>query len=163
MTVDMDADTGSGSGGGTIEARLKAIEGENAKLRQEMRLVSTAVTEIRTDVHAGFQQLMPGQQQVMQGMAALLVRIQGIDSSVSMIGNAVSDIPGTTFVMPAPSAAAVTGYGGSGGTIAAAAGAGAAAGGVTCAKRWRLRRRHWWTLGWLERHTLRPLPRLRVV
>jgi len=32
----MDADSGSGSGGGAIEARVKALEDENVKLRQEM-------------------------------------------------------------------------------------------------------------------------------
>ena len=63
-------------------------------------------------------------------MAALLTRIQGTDASVSLTGNAVSSIPGTEFVMPAPTAAAVTGYGGSGGAIAAAAVAGTSAGGA---------------------------------
>jgi selenophosphate synthase len=86
--------------------------------------------EISSNVSAGFQQLMRGQQQAMQGMAALLVRIQGTDASVAMIGNAVSNIPGTEFVMPAPTAAAVTGYGGGGGTIAAAAEAGASESGA---------------------------------
>ena len=76
---------------------------------------------------AGFQQVIQGQQ---QGMAALLARIQGTDASVSLVGHAVANIPGTAFVMPAPTAAAVTGYGGGGGTIAAAAGAGAAEGGA---------------------------------
>ena len=70
------------------------------------------------------------QQQALQGMAALLTRIQGTDASVSLTGNAVSSIPGTEFVMPAPTAAAVTGYGGGGGAIAAAAGTGAAKGGA---------------------------------
>ena len=43
-----------------------------------------------------------------------------------MIGHAVADLPGTSFVMPEPTAAAVTGYGGSGGAIANGAGADAA-------------------------------------
>ena len=60
-------------------------------------------------MNAGFQQLIQGQQ---QGMAALLTRIQGTDSSVALIGHAVAGIPGTSFAMPAPTAAAVTGYGG---------------------------------------------------
>ena len=127
MTVDMDADTGNGSGGGAIEARAKALEEENAKLRKEMGSISTAVTEIGTNMNAGFQQLMQGQQ---QGTAALLARIQGTAASVALIGHTVPNIPGTAFVMPAPTAAAVTGYGGGGGTIAAAAGAGAAEGGA---------------------------------
>ena len=63
---------------------------------------------------------MQGQQ---QGMAAFLARIQGTDTSVALIGHAVAGIPGTTFEMPAPTAAAVTRYGGVGGMIAAAAGA----------------------------------------
>ena len=53
-----------------------------------------------------------------QGQAALLTRIQGTDASVAMIGHAVAGIPGTTFAMPEPTAAAVTGYGGAGGAIA---------------------------------------------
>ena len=40
-----------------------------------------------------------------------------------MIGHAVAGLPGASFVMPEPSAAAVTGYGGSGGAIANGAGA----------------------------------------
>ena len=59
---------------------------------------------------------MQGQQ---QEMAALLARIQGTDASVTLIGHAVSNIPGTAFAMPAPTAA-VAGYGGGGGAIAAA-------------------------------------------
>ena len=129
MAVDtMDVDTGSGSGGGAIEARFKTLEEENVKLRKEMGSISTAVTEIGTNLKAGFQQLMQGQQ---QGMAALLARIQGTDASVSLVGHAVADIPGTAFVMPAPTAAAVMGYGGGGGMIAAAAGADAAEGGAS--------------------------------
>ena len=58
--------------------------------------------------------------------AALLARIQGTDASVAMIGHAVAGLPGTSFVMPDPTAAAVTGYGGSGGAIANGAGADAA-------------------------------------
>ena len=134
MTVDMDADTDSGSGGETFEARFKAIEEENAKLRREMGLISTAVTDINTNVTEGFQQLMQRQQQTLGRMAALLARTQGTDASVAMIGNAVANILGTEFVMPAPTAATVTDYGGGGGTIAAAAGAGAAVGGVTGAE-----------------------------
>ena len=68
-------------------------------------------------MNAGFRQIMQGQQ---QGMAALLARIQGTDASVSLIGHALSGIPGTTFEMPAPTAAAVTGYGGGGGMMSAA-------------------------------------------
>jgi len=49
------ADTGSGSGGGAIEARFKPLEEENAKLQQEMGSISTAVTEIGTNMNAGFQ------------------------------------------------------------------------------------------------------------
>ena len=45
-----------------------------------------------------------------------------------MIGHAVAGLPGTTFEMPEPSAAAVTGYGGSGGAIANGAGADATIG-----------------------------------
>ena len=60
MTADMDAGTGSGSGGGAIEARFKALEEENAKLRKEMGSVFTAVTEIGTNMNAGFRQLMQG-------------------------------------------------------------------------------------------------------
>ena len=120
MTADMDADTGSGSGGGTVEARFKTIGEEQAKVRREMGTISTAVTEINANVTAGFQQIMQGQQQTMQGMAALLVRTQGTDATVALIGNAVSSIPGTEFVMPTPTAAAVTGYGGGGGMMSAA-------------------------------------------
>ena len=87
MAVDtMDVDTGSGSGGGAIEARFKPLEEENVKLRKEMGSISTAVTEIGTNLKAGFQQLMQGQQ---QEMAALLARIQGTDASVSLVGHAV--------------------------------------------------------------------------
>ena len=39
-----------------------------------------------------------------------------------MIGHAVAGLPGASFVMPEPSAAAVTGYGGAGGLIASGAG-----------------------------------------
>ena len=114
MAVDMDADTGSGSGGGAIEARFKALEEENVKLRREMGEIATTVKDIGTNMNAGFQQIMQGQQ---QGMAALLARIQGADASVALIGHAVAGIPGTTFEMPAPTAAAVTGYGGGGGMM----------------------------------------------
>ena len=102
----MDADTGNGSGGGAIEARFKALEEENAKLRREMGEIATTVKDIGTNMNAGFQQVMQGQQ---QGMAALPARIQGTDASVAMIGHAVFSIPGTTFEMPTPTAAAVTG------------------------------------------------------
>ena len=44
MAGDVGADTGSGSGGGAIEACFKALEEENAKLRQEMGSISTDVT-----------------------------------------------------------------------------------------------------------------------
>ena len=54
MAVDMDADIGSGSSGGAVEARFKALEEENAKLRKEMSSISTAVTEIGTNMNAGF-------------------------------------------------------------------------------------------------------------
>ena len=108
-TADMDADSGSGSGGGAIEARFKSLEEENAKLRREMGEIATTVKDIGKNMNAGFQQLIQGQQ---QGMAALLTRIQGTDSSVALIGHAVAGIPGTSFAMPAPTAAAVTGYGG---------------------------------------------------
>ena len=127
MAVDMDAAIGSGSGGGAVEARFKAIEEEQAKVRREMGKNATTVKDIGTNMNAGFQKAMQGQQ---QGMAALLARIQGTDASVSMIRHAVAGIPGTAFVMPAPTAAAVTGYGGGGGMIAAAAGADAAEGGA---------------------------------
>ena len=71
MAVDMDADSGSGSGGGAMEARFKELEEENAKLRREMGEIATTVKDIGTNMNAGFQQLMQGQQ---QGMAALLAR-----------------------------------------------------------------------------------------
>ena len=58
-----------------------------------------------------------------QGQAALLSRIQGTNASVAMIGHAVAGLPGTSFVMPEPTAVAVTGHGGSGGAIANGAGA----------------------------------------
>ena len=118
MTVDMDADKGSGSGGGAVEARFKALEEENVKLRREMGEIATTVKDIGTNMKAGSQQIVQGQQ---QGMAALLTRIQGTDASVSLIGHAVAGIPGTTFEMPAPTAAAVTSYAGGGRMIAAAA------------------------------------------
>ena len=60
MTADMDADTGSGSGGGTVEARFKTIGEEQAKVRREMGTISTAVTEINANVTAGVQQLFQG-------------------------------------------------------------------------------------------------------
>ena len=123
-TADMDSDTGSGSGGGTIEARFKAIEEEQAKVRREMGEIATTVKDIGTNMNAGFQRIMQGQQ---QGMAALLTRIQGTDTSAALIETAVSNIPGAPFVVPAPTAAAVVGYGGSG---AAAAGTGAEEGGA---------------------------------
>ena len=63
------------SGGGTIEARFKALEERNVKLRQEMGSISTAVTKIGTNMNVGFQQLMQGQLQGIQGMAALLARM----------------------------------------------------------------------------------------
>ena len=135
MTVDMDADSGSGSGGGAMEARFEAIEEEHVKLRREMGEIVTTVRDIGTTVkgmgvnmNLGFQQLMQGYQ---QGTAAFLTRIQGTDASVAMIGHAVAGIPGASFVMPTPTAAAVTGYGGSGGAIANdEAGADAATNGV---------------------------------
>ena len=128
--VDMDADSGSGSGGGAIEARFKALEDENAKLRQEMGGVAstvkdlvTTVKDIGANVNMGFAQVAQLMQSNQQGQAALLARIQGTDASVAMIGHAVAGLPGTSFVMPEPTAAAVTGYGGSGGAIANGAGA----------------------------------------
>ena len=134
MTAEMDTDSGSGSVGGTMEARFKAIEEENAKLRRELDDIATTVKDIGTTVkgmgvnmNLGFQQLMQGNQ---QGMAALLTRIQGTDASVAMIGHAVAGLPGAPFVMPTPTVAAVTGYGGSGGAIAKEAGADAATNGV---------------------------------
>ena len=114
MTVNMDADSGSGSGGGAMEARFKAIGKDSAELRREVGEIATTVKDTGTNMNAGFAQLMQGQQ---QGMAALLARIQGTDASVSVIGHAVARIPGTSFAMPAPTAAAVTGYGGSGGAM----------------------------------------------
>ena len=89
-------------------------------------IATTVVKDIGTNMNAGFKQLMRGQ----QGMAALLARIQGTDASVAVIGHAVARIPGTSFAMPAPTAAAVTGYGGSGGAIANEAGADAAVNGA---------------------------------
>ena len=76
--------------------------------------IAATVKDIGTNMNAGFQQLMQGQQ---QGMAALLARIQGTDASVATIGHAVAGIPGASFAMPTPTAAAVTGYGGSGGAM----------------------------------------------
>ena len=61
------------------------------------------VKDIGTNMNAGFKQLMRGQ----QGMAALLARIQGTCASVAMIGHAVAGIPGASFEMPTPTAAAV--------------------------------------------------------
>ena len=98
-------------------------------------VLSSGTTEkdIRTNMNAGFQQVM---QVNHQGMAALLARIQGTDASVAFIGHAVDmhrlafrERP-LSFGMPAPTAAAVTGYGGGGGMIAAAAGADAALSGA---------------------------------
>ena len=134
--VAMDADSGSGSGGGAMEARFKALEDENAKLRQEMGgVVSTVVKglvmtvkDMGANMNMGFVQLMQANQ---QGSAALLTRIQGTDASVAMIGHAVAGLPGTSVVMPDPTAAAVTGHGGSGEVIAnEAAGADAAVNGA---------------------------------
>ena len=121
--IDMDTDTGSGSSGGAMEARFKALEVENAKLRREMGEIATTMKEVGANMNAGFRGLMQGQQ---QGMAALLARIQGADASVAMLGHAVAGLPGTSFSMPSPSATAVTGYRGSGGVIANGAGADAA-------------------------------------
>lgn len=127
VAVDVDAGSGSGSGGGAFEARFKSLEEENAKLRREMGEIATAVKGIGTNMITGFQQRIQGQQ---QGMAALLARTQGTDASVAMIGHAVAGIPGAPFEMPAPTAAAVTGYGGGGRMIADAAGADAAMNGA---------------------------------
>ena len=118
-----------------MEARFKALEDENVKLRQEMGgVVSTVVKglvmtvkDMGANMNMGFVQLMQANQ---QGSAALLTRIQGTDASVAMIGHAVAGLPGTSFVMPDPTAAAVTGYGGSGGAIANEAGADAAVNGA---------------------------------
>ena len=128
-----------------------------------MVLVPTAVTEINANVTAGFQQPMHGQQQTMHAMPALLVRIQGTGASVARIGNAVSSIPGTEFVMPAPTAAAVTGYGGSGGTMQPQLEQAQQTLELPTMLQWWLRRRHWLNLGWLERRTRWPPPRPRVV
>ena len=122
-----DADSGSGSGGGAIEARFKSLEEQNAKLRREMGEIAMTVKDIGTNMNARCQELLQGQQ---QGMAAHLARIQGTDASVAMVGHAVAGIPGASFEMPAPTAAAVTGYGGGGGMIADAAGADAAMNGA---------------------------------
>ena len=123
--VDVDADSGSGRGGGAIEERFKALEDANAELRKEMGGVkstvhelATTVKDIGTNVNQGFAQIMQSLNASQQGQAALLSRIQGTDASVAMIGHAVAGLPGTTFAMPEPSAAAVTGYGGAGGAIA---------------------------------------------
>ena len=118
--MDVDADSGSGSSGSAIEARFKALEDANAKLRQEMGGVASTVQglvatvkDIGANVNMGFVQFVQLTQPNQQGQAALLARIQGTDASVAMIGHAVAGLPGTPFVMPEPSAAAVTGYGGS--------------------------------------------------
>ena len=113
----MDADSGSGSGGGGIETRFRALEDENAKLRQEMGGVASTVK----DLVATVKDIGANVQSNQQGQAAPLSRIQGTDASVAMIGHAVAGLPGTTFAMPEPTAAAVTGYGGAGGAIASAA------------------------------------------
>ena len=133
--VDVDADSGSGRGGGAIEERFKALEDANAELRKEMGGVkstvhelATTVKDIGTNVNQGFAQIMQSLSASQQGQAALLSRIQGTDASVAMIGHAVAGLPGTTFAMPEPSAAAVTGYGGAGGAIANVAAADAANG-----------------------------------
>ena len=42
----MDADSGSGSGGGVVEARFKALEDDNVKLRQEMGGVVSSVKDL---------------------------------------------------------------------------------------------------------------------
>ena len=130
MGVDVDADSGSGRGGGAIEERFKALEDAHAELKKEMGGVKSTVGELATtvkdigaNVNAGFAQIMQGLGGMQQGQAALLTRIQGTDASVAMIGHAVAGMPGTAFVMPEPSAAAVTGYGGAGGAIASAAAA----------------------------------------
>jgi hypothetical protein len=132
--IDMDTDSGSGSGGGAMEARFKALEDDNVKLRQEMGGVVSSVKdlvmtvkEMGTNMNMGFAQLTQANQ---QGSAALLARIQGTDASVAMLGHAVAGMPESSFVMPGPTAAAVTGYGGSGGVIASAAGADAAMNGA---------------------------------
>ena len=130
MGVDVDADSGSGRGGGAIEERFKALEDAHSELKKEMSGVkstvgdlATTVNDIGTNVNAGFAQIMQSLGGFQQGQAALLNRIQGTDASVAMIGHAVAGIPGTTFAMPEPTAAAVTGYGGAGGAIASAAAA----------------------------------------
>ena len=120
--MDADADSGSGTGGGAIEARFKALEAANTELRKKVdgvtstvQELATTVKDIGTNVNLGFAQLM---QSNAQAQAALLARTQGSDASIAMIGHAVAGLPGASFVMPEPSAAAVTGYGGAGGTIA---------------------------------------------
>ena len=132
MGMDVDADSGSGRGGGDIEARFKALEDAHSELKKELGGVkstvgdlATTVNDIGKNVNAGFAQIMQSLGGFQQGQAALLNRIQGTDASVAMIGHAVAGIPGTTFTMPEPTAAAVTGYGGAGGTIASAAAANA--------------------------------------
>ena len=123
--VDVDADSGSGRGGGAVEERFKALEDANAELRKKLdgvtstvQELATTVKDIGTNVNQGFAQIMQSLQSSQQGQAALLSRIQGSDASIAMIGHAVAGLPGTTFAMPEPTAAAVTGYGGAGGTIA---------------------------------------------
>ena len=88
----------------------------------------TTVKDIGANVNMGFAQVAQLMQSNQQGQAALLARIQGKDASVAMIGHAVAGLPGTSFAMPEPSAAAVTGYEGSGGAIANGAGADATIG-----------------------------------
>ena len=118
-----------------MEARFKALEDKNVKLRREMGDVVSTVKDLVTtvkdmgaNINSGFVQIMQAHQ---QGSAALLKRIQGTDASVAMIGHAVAGMPGTSFAMPNPTtAAAVTGYGGSGGAIANEPGAVAATNGV---------------------------------
>ena len=91
--MDVDADSGSGMGGGAIEARFKALEDANAKLRKKVVGVTstvqelvTTVQDIGTNLNMGFAQLMQSMQSNQQAQAALLIRIQGSDASIAMIG-----------------------------------------------------------------------------
>ena len=111
--MDVDADSGSGTGGGATEARFKALEEANAKLRKEVIGVTSAaqelvatVQDIGTNANIGFAQLMQSNQ---QAQAEPLACIRGSDASIALIGHAVAGLPGVPFVIPEPSAAAVTG------------------------------------------------------
>ena len=120
-----DADSGSGTGDGAVEERFKALEDANAELRKKVdgvtstvQELATTVKDIGTNANIGFAQIMQSLQSSQQGQAALLTRIQGSDASIALIGHAVAGLPGASFSMPEPTAAAVTGYGGAGGAIA---------------------------------------------